>query len=137
MADVTVTGADVIASANAIKVSAIAGAGVTPGQPVYRGTDYLAYPADANGASATIRTVWGIALNEAGVGQPVQITTEDIALDCGFTATSGAVYVLSATPGGIAPVADVASGDYPTVLGIGNADGTLKFKPVGPGGVVA
>jgi hypothetical protein len=32
--------------------------------------------------------------------------------------TGGVAYYLSATPGGICPVADLGSGDYPTIVGI-------------------
>ena len=42
--------------------------------------------------------------------------------------TAGAVYVVSANAGGIAPVADLGSGDYVTLLGIATSTTNLKLS---------
>ena len=47
--------------------------------------------------------------------------------------TAGVAYYLSDTPGGICPVADLASGEYPTVLGIATSTTVLAFDPQAAG----
>jgi len=46
----------------------------------------------------------------------------------GATVTGGVAYYLSPTPGGICPVADVLSGDYPTIIGIATSASVLSVK---------
>jgi hypothetical protein len=41
--------------------------------------------------------------------------------------TAGTVYYLSATAGGICPVADLASGQYPCAVGIATSTTVLKL----------
>jgi hypothetical protein len=47
--------------------------------------------------------------------------------------TPGVFYYLSGTPGGICPVADVASGDYPAIIGSAKSASLLTIKIVAPG----
>lgn len=102
------------APVSALAVSArpginVAGATITAGQPVYQGTDFAFYPADANGADPLYK-VAGMAENSAAIGQPLNIITEDPYYTPGCTMLIGDVIILSATPGGIAPASDAASG---------------------------
>lgn len=86
-----------------------AGAAITAGQAVYQGTDDLFYPADANGADPLYKVV-GIAENSASANQPVSIVVEDPQFTPGCAMLAGDSIILSATPGGICPDADKASG---------------------------
>lgn len=115
-ADLSVTAASVVPGSKAKTTVYTAGATITAGQAVYfdssAGTVKLA---DAN-ASATTAAVIGIAANGASSGQPVSVITEDDDFTPGATLTTGTVYILSATAGGIAPVADLTTGWYPGVV---------------------
>jgi hypothetical protein len=124
MADLTITAGSVIAAAGAtIDRSRSAGATITAGQVVYRsGGEYLL--ADDNSATAAARSPHGIALNGAADGQPLAVLLDgDITI--GATLTAGVAYYLSDTPGGICPVADLASGEYPCVVGIAKSTTVL------------
>lgn len=117
MADISVTAASVIAASTATKEYGTAGATITAGQVVALDDVTGEYVlADADG-SATIRVPRGIALNGASDGQPLAIAKKgQITFNAALTA--GVSYFLSPTPGGIAPRADVLTGDYVTHLGI-------------------
>jgi hypothetical protein len=87
--------------------------------------------ADANSATEAVRTAYGIALNGASSGQP--LTVQDAGeITIGATVAVGTVYVLSATPGGIAPAApgvtDLVTGMYTSIIGIGKTATVLKLK---------
>lgn len=127
MTDVSITAANVIAGSGAVTVTGTAGATITAGQAVYLDTADSKYKlADNNGASALIRTPVGIALNGASNGQPLTIQKKG-PITIGGTLTAGAAYYLSDTPGGICPVADLATGEYPTVLGIATSTSVLAL----------
>ena len=136
MADVAVTAIEVLKDSGTKFEDGILGATVTAGQTVYKDTsDSNKFKlADAN-ASSTTANVAGIAMNGGASGQPVRVAVGGT-LDPGFTVTVGAVYVQSATAGGIAPVADLATGHYPTVIGIGVTASQLKLVLIGGGAAV-
>lgn len=129
MADLTITASSVLASASAIVRSGTAGATITAGQPIYIDTADMnkLKLADAN-ASAATAVVAGIALHGASAGQPLKYVVEDASFTPGATLTVGQVYVLSATAGGIAPVADLTTGDRPAVLMVAETSSTAKMK---------
>lgn len=123
MADLVITAANVIPStitgiANNIK-QGTAGASITAGQSVYQDATAgnVVKLADANGTVATAAAT-GIALQSATSGQPISFMTAG-ALAFGAILLAGKYYVVSATPGGIAPVADLTTGWYSTLLGYG------------------
>jgi hypothetical protein len=119
MADLSVTAANVVRGTGAKIETGVAGVTITPGQTVYKDTAEDKYkPADADAGTAVIRTTRGIALNGAANNQPLAVQVEG-PITIGATVTVGTVYVQSDTPGGIMPAADLESGDYVTVLGIG------------------
>ena len=120
MADFSVTASGVIAQSGASTKDVTAGATVTAGQVVYKDTADSKYKlADADVlASAKAE---GIALHGASNGQPLRIIVGG-SVYLGANVVAGQVYVASTTPGGIAPYGDLATGDYVTVLGVG--DGT-------------
>lgn len=132
MTDLTITAASVLKGSNATTEQGIAGATITAGQVVYHDqtTTGKWLLADADAASAAVRGSGklGIALNGAADGQPLQVLRSgDITI--GATMTAGAVYHLSATAGGIAPVADLTTGDYYVLLGVASSTSVLKFAP--------
>jgi hypothetical protein len=116
MADLAITVANVIAGALAsIDRHHNAGAAITSGQVVYLDTDGTYKLADDNG-SAAARVPSGIALNAAAIGQPVAVVLSG-PVTVGAALTPGVGYYLSSNPGGIAPAADLAAGQYPSFLG--------------------
>lgn len=117
MADLSVTAANVLPGAGPTTEDGLAGATITAGQACYRDSDGTYKLADADGASATIRTARGIALNGAAAGQPIRIQRSG-EITIGATMTAGVTYYLSNTPGGICPLADVGTGEYFHIIGI-------------------
>lgn len=118
MADVTVTAANVRFSLAAAATARmfIAGEALTRMQPVYLNpADNKVYKADAN-LSLTAATVIGVAMQDVGTDQLVGVVNYDATCTPGFTLTKGVIYVASATPGGIAPAADVVSGWFLSTL---------------------
>lgn len=125
-ADLSVTAANVVAGSNAsVDRVGIAGETITAGQFVYLSSTTGKYmKADADGASAEIRTPKGVALNGASDGQPLAIARGgDVTI--GATLTAGTAYYLSGTAGGIAPVADVGAGEYVVLLGLAKSTSVL------------
>ncbi len=128
MADLSITATQVLPGEDATIVSGVLGATVTTGMTLYldrETTRYLA--ADANLTQASADAV-GIALNGGGVGQSVRVQTEGtVILGAGAAPVLGTIYVVSGTPGGIAPAADLATGWWRTVLGVGDAGNSLAL----------
>ena len=118
MADVSITAANVATSSDSTlyTLSGTAGATITQGQPLAGETTALE-PADAT--DSALHKVVGIALNAASSGQPVDYVIRDPEFNPGFTVTVGTVYVLGDAAGGIAPAADLSSGEYAVVIGPG------------------
>lgn len=141
MADLVITAASVLASAQASKAQGIAGAAITAGQPIYRDTaDLDAYNrgkvklADANGASAAVQTCEGIALHAAASGQPIEYATLDPDFTHGLTGVlPGDCVILSSGAGALCLVADLASGHrLNVVLAVTSATkGVLKITTAG------
>jgi hypothetical protein len=128
MADLVITAANVVVGAGAKTEHGTAGATVTAGQPVYEdATTGRFLLADNNSATVRARTPKGLALNGAANGQPLAIVTEG-PVTIGATLTAGVAYYLSDTPGGIGPVADLASGEYPTIIGIAASTSVLNVN---------
>lgn len=126
MADLTITSASVLAGSGARRVIGTAGASVTAGQVVYLDSATATYKlADNNSATAEVRAPAGIALHAAASGQPLAVHTSG-PITIGAALTAGVAYYLSDTPGGICPVADLASGEYPTILGIATSTTVLN-----------
>ena len=128
MTDIAITAALVIAGSDSRQESGAAGATITAGQVVYRDAADGKYKlADADSATAGIRAPRGIALNGASDGQPLTVhLSGDITI--GGTMTAGVAYYLSDEPGGICPVGDLASGDYPVIVGIAKSATVLDVN---------
>jgi hypothetical protein len=117
MADLTITAAGVEAGTGARVDHGTAGASVTAGQTVYLDPSDNSYKlADCDSGTEEARSTTGIALHAAATGQPLAVHTKG-PLTIGATVTAGVAYYQSATAGGVCPVADLGSGDYPVFLG--------------------
>jgi hypothetical protein len=117
-ADLTVTAASVLPGSSAQTATGVAGEALTAGQAVYRKVaDGKWYKADCNSATAEVRLASAIALTGSAAGQSVVVQTGG-QITIGATLTAGVVYYLSGTAGGLRPVADNTTGDYPQVIGM-------------------
>lgn len=137
MADLSITAANVLSGAGAQIAFGKAGAAVTAGQTVYQDpADQRFKLADCDNASAAVRAVSGIALNNAANGQPLAVQY-DGEITLGAVLTAGVTYYLSPNPGGIAPIADILSGDYPTVIGVAESTSVLRLGILAAGVALA
>lgn len=121
MVDITVTPANLRIGANArLAKQQQAGAAITRGKVVYKDTsDSNKWKlADANvaGLPSGANTDVGIALQDVSADQYFDVLLEDDDFTPGATLVVNTVYVLSATPGGIAPAADITTGWYGAFL---------------------
>jgi hypothetical protein len=127
VADLSITAANV-AAVTVSKQEWTAGATITAGQAVYldSANSNVAKLAQSDGTSAEAE-VKGIALCGAASGQPIIIASSGT-MDLGATLTVGMIYVLSQTAGGIAPVSDLASSDYVSVIGVATATDEIRLS---------
>ena len=127
MTDISITAANVIKGSDAVVEHGTAGATITAGQVVYRDATTKEYLlADADSGTDAAKAPRGIALNGASDGQPLAIAKSgDITI--GGTLTAGTAYYLSPEAGGIAPLADVASGDDVVLLGLAETTAILHL----------
>lgn len=128
MVDYSVTPANVIAGSNASRVSGSAGETIAAGKAVVLSPTTKKWMlADSNSATAALRVAQGVALNGAALDQPLQVATRgDVTVGAVLTANV-AVY-LSDTPGGLCPVADVGSGEYPCMMGMAKSTSVLTLN---------
>jgi hypothetical protein len=127
MADYAPTAANVFASSGAGILLGTVGAAVTQCQPVYNDpADGLWKLADANVASPVYKAT-GLTLAAAAANQPCPIATSDTAFDPGFALPAGEVVILSANPGKLCPAADLASGWFTTVIGVGIGSNKMQL----------
>lgn len=130
MADLVIAAANVVAFRGARVSDEVAGVAIAAGQQLARDATtrrmILAEVADDDD-----HTVEGMALNSAAAGQPVEVL-QDGRVTVGAVLTVGTVYVASAA-GAVAPVADLASGDYTTVLGVAETTSILRYRPLTAG----
>ncbi|RZJ44953.1 MAG: hypothetical protein EON87_08700 [Brevundimonas sp.] len=124
MADITITAASVLAGENSNQKTGLAGEALTAGKVVYLDGATNTFKLADNNAAAALRDAYGVALNGAAAGQPVAVhRSGDLTL--GAVLTPGVAYYLSDTPGGVCPVADLASGEYVVLLGLAKSASVL------------
>lgn len=126
MADISFTATAVVANASGANqfLDAVWGGSVTGGMPVYQHTDGKFY--GALNDTAAHAAVVGFALSAGAAGQRGQIQTSGL-MTLGSGMTAGVAYYCSANAGGIAPVADLGSGKYVTVLGVAKSSSVLQI----------
>lgn len=130
MADLAVTATSVLASGQATKETGVAGAALTAGQLVYKEAATGQFKGtDCDSATAEVRNIYGVALNGAAIGQPVVVARNDPDFTPGATLVKGSRYYASGTAGGIAPEADLASGDHVALLGVASSTTKLVMNP--------
>jgi hypothetical protein len=132
MVDLAITASQVLPgldSAGATFENGTAAVAVTAGQAVYLDTSTGTYKLADNNSTSPEAIVRGIALHAASAGQPLRIQTGGpLTLGAGAAPVVARPYVLSGTPGAIAPVADLATGMRTTILGVGGATNTLILR---------
>ena len=127
MADLTITAASCVPVTGALVEWGTAGATITAGKAIYLAAATNKWGlADSNSATAEVREAKAIALTGSSDGQPIAYMRTG-SLTLGAAMTAGVVYYLSDTPGGICPVADVGSGEYPGVIGIATSTTVLQL----------
>ena len=126
MADISVTATAVLPATGAVIHTGIAGGTIVAGQPIYEDGSASSVLKAAQGTTAVLANVVGIALNGGAIGQRIQyIKTGNLTMNAVLVA--GQTYVVSAAAaGGIAPIADLGSGNFPTILGIAISTTVLK-----------
>lgn len=131
MADLTITAANVVAGTNSTRDHGTSGETIAAGKAVFLDATTNKWMLSDNNGTGT-RTVNGIALNGASLNQPLAIhKSGDITI--GATITAGTAYYLSGTAGGICPVADLASGMDPILIGIAKSASVLAVDIQDPG----
>jgi hypothetical protein len=128
MANLSQTAGNVKLKSNGPYGSAVAGESLTQGQPIYLSSSQ-AFRCDNNDGANKAACV-GIVLTPATVGQTFLYALPGSSVDLGATLTIAETYIVSATVGAIAPIADLASTNYLTILGVARDASTLFFSPV-------
>lgn len=131
MADLTITPSSVVKGTGASVTDGTAGGTIAQGDSVYFDSatnTWKRAQADGTAEEAGASGV-GIALNGASSGQPVKVQTSG-PNTIGATVTVGQSYVVSATAGGIAPLADLVSTNRVTPLGWGISATQLSLSPL-------
>lgn len=75
---------------------------------------------------------FGVALTGSSLNQPITIQTGG-SITIGGTVAVGTQYAISATGGGICPVADLASTNFVTFLGVASTTGIILMQPFASG----
>ena len=118
MAAITITPANLVPSAQAIRFNGVAAETITQGQALYllaAGT----YGKCDNDLSLTAATFVGIAESAGSAGQTISILRSDPALVLGGTLVRGTAVCTSPTAGGLTLTpADNTTGSFVTVIGM-------------------
>ena len=133
MADLSQTAANVALGASTTPNRVVqVGENVTQGMPLYFATDGKWYQCDANDGVAKA-VVGAIVISPASANGYALValpgTTPGVSLvNLGATLAVGTVYAVSATKGAIAPIADITSTQFVSVLGIATTTALLDFQ---------
>lgn len=128
MPDLVVVPASVVPGDGAQITNGIAGVALAAGDLVALDAPTQTYvlASSATAAGARLR---GVASCSAAPGQPVRIQTGGVLNLGSALLTVGEIYSLSGlTPGKIAPVSELAAGDFVSVLGVGQTTSLLQIK---------
>jgi hypothetical protein len=124
-ADLSITAASVAGGAGQAVTVQNASASITAGQALYTSSGQWAL-AKSNGTAAQA-TLTGIALSTGVSGQPLVAQTAGN-INLGATLVVGTYYVASPNnAGGIAPMADLSSGNYVSLLGVATTTSNLQM----------
>lgn len=133
MTNISQTAANVALGAQATPTKTVqVGEAVTQGMPLYFSNDGKWYQCDANDGVAKA-VVGAIALTSAAIDGYALValpaTTPGKSLvNLGATLAIGEVYAVSATKGAIAPIGDITSTQFVSVMGIAKTAALLDFQ---------
>lgn len=134
MADLTITAANVAKGTGANTASGISGATITAGQPLYQDATSNNQLKPAKADTLAHSACVGVALHASLSGQPITYQTSG-AITIGGTTTTGLIYCVSgANAGGVAPSADLTSGNFTTPLGVAISSTQIQLN-IQPSGV--
>jgi len=134
MADISQTAANVKRGSTTTPTqSVLYGETIVQGQPLYRATDGKWYRCDANDGVAKA-VVGGISLtpgvaDDGGTIALPSSTPGASLVNLGATLAVGEVYGVSAAVGAIAPISDITSTQFVSVIGIATTTALLDFQP--------
>ncbi len=134
MANISQTAANVAVGASTTPTRVVQyGEAVTQGMPLYFASDGKWYQADANDTAAKAAVgaiaVSPGAINGYGIVALPSSTPGRSLVNLGATLAVGTAYAVSATKGAIAPLSDIGSGEFVTVLGVATTTALLDFQP--------
>lgn len=134
MADISYTTTNVVPGADAVLEVVTAGGTLTSGMPVYRDATAANKVKACQADTLAKSTCYGIVLSAvAALNQPVVIARSG-SVTFGSGLTVGTTYCVSdANAGGIAPEADLTTGDYKTILGVATSTSVLKLQILNSG----
>lgn len=136
MTDISITAANVVAGSGANIENGRAGATITAGQVVYKeAATGLFKLTDTDSATAEVKSAYGIALHAASANQPLAVCTGG-PVTIGGTLVAGVAYYASNTPGGICPVADLAT-EHVVFLGLSTTVAILNVRIINSGVTIA
>lgn len=129
MADFSIIATNVVSPTKVPRTVGIAGETITAGQAIYKkSADSKYYKAQCDGTAEEAQ-VAGIAINGATAGQSVTfVSSGDLTMGSAFAA-AGKTVVASATAGGIAPIGDLTTGNYLTIVGYTKSATVIEVKP--------
>lgn len=128
MSDLSITAANVVPDTDAVMEMGTAGETITAGKAVYKAAATNKWMlADSNAGTEEQRRATAIALTGSSNNQPI-VVQKGGAVTIGATVVAGVQYYLSDTAGGICPVADVGSGEYPCLIGLATTTAKLALN---------
>jgi hypothetical protein len=134
LADIAITAANVVPVANEflqLDKSYVAGETIAAGAAVYldtTGATFKWMKADADSATAAARRASGIALSSASLNQPLVVQTAGDITIGGTVAANTHYYLSGAVAGAICPLADVGTGEYLQLIGIGLSTSVIRLS---------
>jgi len=119
MAELVITAAQLLPTANAPASKIVSGEAIAIGDVIARDDNGKGVKADANGA-APLNAPIGIAVcSSAAAGQSILYVSSDSNFKIGATVVNGTPYYLTATPGKIGEFSDLAAGMSVCQVGYG------------------
>ena len=134
MVDISITASSVAnGGASEFEKKGVAGAAITAGEALYIDTANSNVLKLAQDDGTTLEaTVAGISLCDAAIGQLVVYLASGGTLTINAVGTAGETYIVSATAGGIAPIADIST-NIVSYIGYGISTTSLKLNIVNTG----
>lgn len=133
MADLSRTAANVKPMSAGPVSMGKSGEALTQGDPAYFDTSGKLKKCQSDGTAAEANCRAMILTPATAADQDVVYMLPGGDIDVGATLTVSETYIVSQTAGAIAPIGDLAAGDYSTILGTATAANKLAFRPIASG----